>query len=235
MLPIVGWQKTSLIDYPKKISSIFFTPGCNFRCPYCHNPQLVTDTVDLETIPEDIIWAHLKKRRKVLDGVVITGGEPTLHGEKLIEFIFKIKKMGYLVKLDTNGSQPELLKRLIEDNLIDYIAMDLKTSIPEYTIFTRTDVDLNKIKESIEFLIQSANSKLVDVEFRTTLHPRLHNEKIFHQMVELIKDAPRYVLQTFRSNITLDPEYLRTQPFTEHKMIEFLNIAKKYVKECLIR
>ncbi len=167
--------------------------------------------------------------------MVITGGEPTLHGENLVELISQIKKMGYLVKLDTNGTNPKLLKRLITNQMIDYVAIDLKTSLSEYNNLTNTTVDLNLIKESIDLLKDSGNQKMIEVEFRTTLHPKLHTKEIFQEMIELIANAPLYALQTFRPNITLDSTYQSTQPFTEKKMEEYQRIAETYVKVCLLR
>lgn len=235
MLPIVGWQKTSLIDYPQRISSILFTPGCNFRCPYCHNSQLVLDPSSLEPVPEEIIWAHLEKRRHLLDGIVITGGEPTLHGDQLTEFIKQAKEMGYLVKLDTNGSHPQILRNLIGEKLIDYVAMDLKTSFNEYPNLAGSQIDIDSLKESIALLKESAHWKLIDLEFRTTLHPSLHTEEIFQEMVQEITNAPLYSLQTFRKEITLDKGYQATQPFTETQMNHFLKLGQAYVKKCLVR
>lgn len=235
MLPIVGWQKTSLIDYPQRISTILFTPGCNFRCPYCHNSQLVLDSSSLEPIPNEVIWDHLEKRGHLLDGVVITGGEPTLHGDQLIEFIRQVKEMGYLVKLDTNGSHPQILKNLINEKLIDYVAMDLKTSFSEYSNLTGTQINIKALQESINLLKESSYWKLIDLEFRTTLHPGLHTEEIFLEMVQEIANAPLHSLQTFRNQVTLDRGFLTTQPFTEVQMKHFQKLSQEYVKKSLVR
>jgi pyruvate formate lyase activating enzyme len=149
---IGGLQKFSLIDYPHKISAIIFTIGCNFRCPFCHNPELVNPKLYPEKIPEKDVFEFLKNRIEKLDAVVITGGEPSLHKD-LYQFISKIKSMGFLVKLDTNGTNPHILKRLINDNLLDYIAMDVKSSFDRYDEVVGTKVDLEKIKESIEIIL----------------------------------------------------------------------------------
>lgn len=232
MLPIVGLIKTSLIDYPHHLASVFFTPGCNFRCSYCHNPQLVNETKNLDLLTADSIWEHLKRRKKMLDGIVITGGEPTLHGDKLVEFILEIKKLGFLIKLDTNGSRPDVLKRLVNDELLDYVAMDIKTSLDKYHSFFTEEVHLSMIRESIEFL---KNRDGLSVEFRTTLHPLLHSIEDFQKMVELIAGAPRYVLQTFVNKVTLEPAYADTHPFTKDKMHEMQRLASQYVDHCLLR
>ncbi len=235
MLPIVGFQKTSLIDYPERLSTIFFTSGCNFHCPYCHNPQLAQRNSDLSLLPEELIWEHLTIRKNLIDGVVITGGEPTLHGAKLANFLQRVKEIGYLVKLDTNGSNPALLKKLIADDLLDYVAMDIKTSLNKYADIINQSVNIEQLSESIDLLKLSSNLKLIELEFRSTLHPLLHNEDIFTEMVNLVAGSPRYVIQTFKNQITLDPAYSQTQPFTEEQMKNFQKLAIRSVSECLIR
>jgi pyruvate formate lyase activating enzyme len=149
---IGGLQKFSLIDYPHKISAIIFTIGCNFRCPFCHNPELVNPKLYPEKIPEKDVLEFLESRRGKLDAVVITGGEPSLHKD-LYQFISKIKYMGFLVKLDTNGTNPNILNRLIKDNLLNYIAMDIKGSLDRYEEIVGTKVDLGKIKKSINIIL----------------------------------------------------------------------------------
>lgn len=233
MLPIVGIIKTSLIDYPKRLASVFFTSGCNFHCSYCHNPQLVTNAIKSNISATDLIWEHLRQRKKLLDGIVITGGEPTIHGEDLVEFVQTVKKLDYLVKLDTNGSHPDLLKRLVANDLLDYVAMDIKTSLDEYDSFTSKEVNVSKISESIRFL-NSSSSKL-ELEFRTTLHPLLHNRQIFQEMLEMVAGAPFYVLQNFSNRVTLDSAYTATYPFTDKELKEMQSLASQYVDHCLIR
>lgn len=236
MIPIVGWQKTSLIDYPRRIATVLFTPGCNFRCPYCHNPQLVTFDPLLQPLPEDALWDHLDRRRRLIDGVVITGGEPTLYGDGLAELIRALKERGFLVKLDTNGTHPELLQRLIGERQIDYVAMDIKTSLPLYGELTGASFnDVERVQESIACLQEMAGAEMVEVEFRTTLHPRLHSEATLREMLQLLEGSPRYVLQTFRPQVTLNPLYQETQAFTEEEMERFQTMGREYVKECLLR
>ena len=239
MLPIVGWQRTSLIDYPHKLSSVLFTPGCNLRCPYCHNPQLVELDGTIETFAQSTLIEHLTLRRKVLDGVVITGGEPTLHGEKLVEFIQFLKELGYLVKLDTNGTNPSLLQRLIEERLVDYIAMDLKTSSEEYPRFfsgnCQSAADANAICQSIALILQSTKKGLTEHEFRSTLHPLLHSEKIISAMAQMLIGAERYYLQTFNSRSTLDPAYGNTCAFTDQEMLHLRDVALNWLGHCEVR
>ncbi|MGC8971837.1 MAG: anaerobic ribonucleoside-triphosphate reductase activating protein, partial [bacterium] len=160
---IGGLQKFSLIDYPGKISAVIFTKGCNFRCPYCHNPELVIfDGKDL--IEEDYIFSFLREKRGKLDGVVLTGGEPTLQSD-LINFLKEIKGLGFFTKLDTNGSNPEVIERLLEEKILDYIAMDIKANLEKYNDVTHSNVDIEKIKKSIDIIMHSG----IDYEFRTTI------------------------------------------------------------------
>ena len=140
---IAGWQKVSLIDYPEKICSILFTQGCNFRCPYCHNPELVEPALFREPLSEKEIFAFLEKRKGKIDAVSITGGEPTIQPD-LVEFILPMKDIGYLIKLDTNGSRPDVLGKLISEKLLDYIAMDVKAPLNRYPNIARCPIDLNR-------------------------------------------------------------------------------------------
>src|SRR5690554_5488754 len=170
-MKIIGFQKTSLIDYPGKIVSIIFTQGCNFKCPYCHNSDLIFfQSVNNEYFPHDYIFSFLKKRKGLIDGVSITGGEPTLQPD-LYNFIVKIKDINLNIKLDTNGSNPELIKSLIDDKLIDYIAMDIKGPLDKYECIIDNKINTDKIIKSISLI---KNSK-VDYEFRTTVVPGIHN------------------------------------------------------------
>lgn len=182
-MKIGGLQKVSLIDFPGIISCVIFTQGCNFRCRYCHNPQLVYPELFKEEIPEDIIFEYLKKRKGMLDGVVITGGEPTIHSD-ILDFIKEIKKIGYKIKLNTNGSKPEVLQEIIP--FLDYVAMDIKTSLDdvEYSKVCGVKVNLEKIIRSIELVI---NSK-ISFEFRTTIDENF----IDHKRIEEIQNFLNY-------------------------------------------
>lgn len=188
-MKIGGLQKLTLLDYPGKMACIIFTAGCNFRCPFCHNASLVTHIE--EEISESEVLAFLEKRKKILDGVVITGGEPLLYD--LEPFIRAIKEKGYLVKLDTNGSFPDRLKALVKKGLIDYVAMDIKNSPDKYALTAGASVDLEKIKESVEFL----KSDAVDYEFRTTVVKPFFEKSDFTAIGEWIKGAKRYFIQSF--------------------------------------
>ena len=188
-MKIGGLQKLTLLDYPGKMACIIFTAGCNFRCPFCHNASLVTHIE--EEISESEVLAFLEKRKKILDGVVITGGEPLLYD--LEPFIRAIKEKGYLVKLDTNGSFPDRLKDLVKKGLIDYVAMDIKNSPDKYALTAGASVDLEKIKESVQFL----KSDAVDYEFRTTVVKPFFEKSDFTAIGEWIRGAKRYFIQSF--------------------------------------
>lgn len=227
---IAGLQKTSLIDYPTKISTVIFTGGCNFYCPFCHNPELVDPKLKLPPIPEKDFFKFIRKRKKILDAVVITGGEPTLDAD-LTDFIKRIKQMGYLVKLDTNGSNPSHLSFLISHHLIDYLAMDIKGPLDEYEKITGVKINQKNIRESINLIKKSG----LDYEFRTTVVPGLHKDKDFEKMGKILKGSKKFVLQQFRPLKTLDPKYQNIAPYPEEKLHQFAKIMRKYVKEVGIR
>lgn len=190
---IYGLQKLSLLDYPGKTACTVFTGGCNFRCPYCHNASLVVGLNEIEPVEYDDFFAFLTKRKNILDGVCITGGEPLLQPD-IEEFIREIKKLGYSVKLDTNGSFPEKLIRLVDEKLIDYVAMDIKNSPEKYSLTAGiSELDFSKINSSVEFLLADN----VDYEFRTTVVKELHTKEDFVLIGDWIKGAKRYYIQSF--------------------------------------
>lgn len=219
---IKGLQKLTLLDYPEKTACTVFTGGCNFRCPFCHNASLVTN-LNSDEISESDFFELLNKRKNVLQGVCITGGEPTLMPD-LSEFIAKIKKFGYLVKLDSNGYKPEVIKYLVNNNLIDYIAMDIKNSEEKYSLTTGVpDIDISKIKESINFIMNCG----IDYEFRTTVVKELHTPTDIEAIGLLIKDAKKYYLQTFIDSGDL----IRTgySGYDKEVMEHLLDIARQKV------
>jgi len=227
---IGGFLKFSLINYPKKAAAVVFTQGCSFLCHYCHNPELVLKDEFKLPLDEKDIFSFLQKRKDKLDAVVISGGEPTLHLD-LIDFIKRIKKLNFLVKLDTNGINPKVLKDLISQNLIDYIAMDLKAPLDEYPKITNSDHSSKKIEESIK-IIMSSN---VDYEFRSTLVKNLHEEEDIEKMALSIKGAKFYILQKFVPKVTLNPTYSKKTAFSDIEMHDMQNKALKHVKKCFIR
>ncbi|MBN1870800.1 MAG: anaerobic ribonucleoside-triphosphate reductase activating protein [Candidatus Omnitrophica bacterium] len=197
-MKIGGLLKFSLIDYPGKVAAVIFTQGCNFRCPYCHNPELVEPKRFRDPIPEEEVLGFLKVRVGQIEGVVVTGGEPTLQKD-LIEFLKKIKHLGYPVKLDTNGSHPDVLREALRLNLVDYIAMDIKAPLEKYSRLT----DLKDCTERISGSIQIIKNSPITYEFRTTLAPPVVPREDLFKMASLIKGTKKYRLQRFvpRDNI----------------------------------
>lgn len=226
---IGGFQKFSLIDYPEKISAIIFTQGCNFRCPYCHNPELVLPEKYSNPIPEEEILSFLDSRRGKLDAVVITGGEPLLQKD-LFDFIEKVKDMGFLVKLDTNGSMPEVLKEAIEIG-VDYIAMDVKAPLEKYREVVRAEVNEEKIKSSIEIIMHAG----IEYEFRTTVVKSLLSKEDILKIGMLINGARLYVLQKFIPSKLVDPKFMKEETYSDEEFEEMKEELKRYVKECIIR
>lgn len=189
---ILGLQKLTLLDYPGRTACTVFMGGCNFRCPFCHNAPLVLPGREQEPYTEEEVLSYLKKRAGLLDGVCVSGGEPTLQ-EGLDAFLRQVKALGYQVKLDTNGSRPEALRALLRQGLVDYVAMDVKSSPEEYAHACGVPVDLEKVNESIDLLL----SGCVDYEFRTTVVAGLHTPQIIEQTARRIAGAKRYFLQAF--------------------------------------
>ena len=195
-IKFVGMEKLSLVDYEGKLACTLFTNGCNFKCSFCHNSSLVIDSYENYEIVDEVIFDYLSKRKKQIDAVVITGGEPTLM-KNLESYIIKIKELGYLVKLDTNGTNPEVVKKLIKQNLIDYIAMDIKIGPSKYPLITGIkNIDTQKIKETTTFIMESG----IDYEFRTTLVKEFHELEDIKEMEYFIKGAKKIYLQCFVDN-----------------------------------
>lgn len=212
---IVGLMKTTLLDYPGKVASTVFTGGCNFRCPYCHNGDLVLNHADMEEYTHDEIFAHLNKRKGTLGGVAITGGEPTLQ-QDLPEFIAEVKNMGLDVKLDTNGTNPGMLKSLLDDNLLDYVAMDIKHSKKRYNeVACMKNFDIAPIEESVELLKNSD----IDYEFRTTVAKELIGIEDFKDIGEWIRGAKAYYLQPYKES-----EQVITKGYSIYTSAEFDDI-----------
>lgn len=228
---IKGIQKTSLIDYPGKICTTIFLGNCNFRCGFCHNKELVLNPENLNTVSEEEFFSHLKSKENLVEAVCISGGEPAIH-ENLPEFIQKIKTLGFLVKLDTNGSAPEMLSFLLQKNLLNYVAMDIKSDIKNYEKAAGVKVDIEKIKKSAEIIMKFS----VDYEFRTTAVQGLLDEKIAENIGIWLKGAKRYVLQNFVSERgTLDPNFQKISPFSDEEMKKFKKILEKYFGEVLVK
>jgi len=225
-MEIGGLEKSTLIDYPAKVACTVFLIGCNFRCPFCYSSELVLPEKikSQPRISEKEFFDFLKKRKGLLEGVVICGGEPT-QNKDLPVVIKKIKKLGYRVKLDTNGSSPEILAKLIGEKLIDYVAMDIKAPKERYYKATGVKVDIKKIQKSIDILKRGK----VDYELRSTILPKLHTKEDIVNMAKWIRNAKVYYLQQFRPEKTIDPEYEQYKPFSQEELKSIQKECSKYV------
>jgi len=228
-MKIGGLQKTSLQDYPEEISSIIWTIGCNFSCPFCYNKDLVEGNI--AKIPEEDILSFLKKRKELIDGLVISGGEPLLQKD-LKNFCKKVKKLGYKIKIDTNGSYPEKLKKLVDEKLIDYIAMDIKAPKKKYNKLTNVKIDIKKIEKSIEII---KNSKL-DYEFRTTVVPSLLMMEDIVEIANWLKGAGKFYIQQFKMDTPLISYKLaKVSPYAKEELIKILEDIKPCFDICEVR
>jgi pyruvate formate lyase activating enzyme len=227
-----GLQKTSLIDYPGKISCIIFLSGCNLHCPYCHNPGLVRGDQPNPSLDKNWIFSFLKERTGFLEGVVITGGEPTINPE-IFSLCEDIQSLGYKVKLDTNGTRPDVVRSLVQQKLVDFIAMDIKTSPLSYSpVFSKTPVS-EQIFSSIRIVMDSD----LPYEFRTTCVRPIIDENEIKAVSEQIRGAGRYVLQRFQSKTVLDPSFFKNKEcvFTEIELEKLKAAASPFVHQCIVR
>ncbi len=229
-MEICGLQKLTLIDYPGRLAATIFLCGCNFRCPWCYSRELV--------LPEEIekqikisdreLFDFLEERKGILEGVVLCGGEPCLH-EDLPQFCQKIKKLGYLVKLDTNGSHPQMLKKLIDEELIDYVAMDVK--LPKERYKEVLGVDVKNIEESIKVLKDSK----IDYEFRTTVVPTILDKEDIIKIAKWLSPAKKYYLQNFRPEKTIDPKFEKIRPYPDEYLPEIQKTISSFFEVCKVR
>ncbi|MEA1936530.1 MAG: anaerobic ribonucleoside-triphosphate reductase activating protein [Patescibacteria group bacterium] len=236
---IGGLQKFTLLDYPGKIAAVIFTVGCNFRCPFCHNPELVDPKeIDYENkIEEKEILKFLNSRKEDLDGFCITGGEPTLQLD-LTKFIKKVKKLGFSVKLDTNGSYPNVVKNLVENKLVDYVAIDVKTIPEKYDIMTSEKNIIEKIEKSIKAVVNSSS----DLELRTTVVPGITIVNDFDKIARWINNIDqkafsklsRYSIQNFRKGKTLQDDFKNVKPYSKEELEEMAEKIRKYCKNVVI-
>lgn len=227
MPDIYGLQKFSLVEWPGKMSAIIFTGGCNFRCPFCHNPELVSDLEKVPIYPLKEVEDFLNKKMGWIDAIIVTGGEPTIHKD-LPELFLKIKEKNYLSGIATNGTNPEMLKELIEKKLLDKIAMDIKSSESKYALATgRSDLDFKKIKESIQ-IIKDSN---LFYDFKLTLAPEIVTKEDLEDIGKNIEGAEKLTLQQFRPLKTLDKTWQNKLPYSLEQIKEMKEILEKYVKK----
>jgi len=226
---IGGLQKTSLLDYPDKISAIIWTIGCNFRCPFCYNTNLVIGTA--KKIPEKEILAFLNKRKGLIEAVVISGGEPLMQND-IEHFLEKIKKLGYAIKVDTNGTYPNVLQKLLEKKLIDYVSMDVKAPKNKYSRLSGVTTDISKIEKSIEVIKKFAPH----YEFKTTFIPTLLHQKDIIEIAKWLENAENYYLQKFKDDVpVISSELEEVKPYTKQYLEKTIEKVKPYFKQCDIR
>lgn len=227
---IAGFNKTTLLDYPHHLAATIFFRGCDFRCPFCHNSSLVlSDRNDNASVSEEELLSYLKKRASILEGVCITGGEPSLQKD-LPSFIEKIKQLGLKVKLDTNGNHPELLQLLVKNQLIDYIAMDIKNSLDKYSITVGIpDFDTDKIESSVEFI----KSCQIPYEFRTTIVKEFHTEQDIHKIGKWLQGSSIYYLQSFEDSGDILCHNLSAH--TKDALLKFQSIMSQYISQVSLR
>ncbi len=230
MLKVYGFVKTSLIDYPGKICSVIFLSGCNFRCPFCHNRDLVLKN-NLNEFSKEEIFEILNKRKNLLDGVCITGGEPLINSyEDISLFIRNIKKINsnFLIKIDTNGTNPKLLKKLIDEKLVNFVAMDIKNSFKKYNQTTNSHVDLEKIQDSIKIIRKEGKKENIDYEFRMTVLPEFHSENDLLEIGKNLNGSKKFVIQSFIPQNTLDKNFEDKESFSKEKIENFVKILKSF-------
>lgn len=225
---IHGLQKLTLLDFPGHTACTVFTGACNFRCPFCHNASLVLHPDALPSMPENELFAFLEKRKKLLDGVAVTGGEPTLQPD-LPEFLRKVRELGYAVKLDTNGGRPEVLRHILEESLADYVAMDIKSSPENYELAAGVTGILDAVRESAELLRQSG----IPHEFRTTAVKNLHSAEDFRSIGKWLSGEERYFIQSYTdSGDILAPGM---EAFSDAELHELLQAVKPYIPSAALR
>ena len=231
-MQICGLQKLTLIDFPGCLAATVFLCGCNFRCPWCYSRELVLpeEIKKQPEISEKELFSFLKERKRLLEGVVICGGEPTIHKE-LPGFVKKIKKLGYLVKLDTNGSNPKMIKKLIEDKLIDYVAMDVKLPKNKYPKIFKGGVKIENIEKSIKILKDGK----INYEFRTTVVPTILDKEDIMKIAKWLSPAKKYYLQNFRAEKTIDPKFEKIKPYPDKYLLEIQKQASPFFEICEVR
>lgn len=231
---IKGFDQMSLVDWDGMVATTLYTSGCNFRCPYCHNSGLVLLPDQYDSVPLEEILAYIEEHNDFLDGVVITGGEPCIH-RKLPSLIETLRETGMQIKLDTNGAFPDMLESLITEDLLDYVAMDIKAPL-DFDSYARSSGisdrrTLDRVRGSVDLLMEGD----VDYEFRTTVVPALHRASDLERIAAQLKGARRFVLQNYIARDTLDPAYLDQTPYNNERIDEFCDMMSSSFKECVVR
>lgn len=234
-MEIKGFVDISFSDVDGKVSSVIFLSSCNLRCPFCYNKSLVLNPEKMPGIPLEKVENYLQKNRKWIDGVVITGGEPSLHHD-LPLLCEKMKEIGFKVKVDTNGTNPAMVSKLVQKQCVDFVALDVKAPFTEVKYSEACGVNaapfLEKIRETTEILL----SDVVDYEFRTTVVPTIHRKEDIEKICLAIKGCRKYALQNFKSEVeTINPKYQNLTPFSQKQMENFLQTAKKIIENTILR
>jgi pyruvate formate lyase activating enzyme len=229
-LPITGVRNLSFRDYPGKLCVTALVAGCNFRCSYCTTPDIVLTPNQVETVPRREVLDALYRKRGFLNGFCISGGEPTLHNA-LLPFLFRVKSMGYSVKLDTNGSRPKRIRKLMEEKVVDYVALDVKAPLSRYPEVVRKKVDVGAVNESIKLLRRGG----VDYEFRTTLVPGLLDGGDLEEIAKYLVGSRRFVIRRFMGGRTMCPEYSGVKPYSVQEMWAFRDRVAPYFGDCVLQ
>lgn len=229
-MQIKGLVKTSIVDYPGRVAAVVFVGGCNFRCPYCYNTDLVLRPESLPDIEVGEVLRLLAERQGFVDGVVITGGEPTLQAD-LVDFIQEVKTLGFGVKLDTNGYHPHSLQRLLREGMLHYVAMDVKSPLEKYSLVAGRSVDIKRIEDSLQLILSSE----IEHEFRTTVVPGMVAVEDVDAIAQSIAGARRYFLQQFRPSSTLAPQFAMREPYPVTVLEKMADAARKWVANVSIR
>lgn len=232
MIEIKGFIKTSMVDWDGKVTSVIFLPNCNFRCPMCHNYELVLNSSKCQSISISDIKRYLEMHSDFIDGVVITGGEPTMHKD-LSSLIKQFKDMGFQIKLDTNGSFPDVIRNLVEKELVDYVAMDVKAPLTDgkYKKVAGVDVKISRIRESVDYLMKSG----IEYEFRTTVVPTLHTEEDIIEIAREIEGAKKFVLQKFEPKNAMDEKLRKLKPHDASYLRQLAEKCKYFVSKIKVR
>jgi len=228
-MKIAGLQKLSLVDYPNYLAAVVFVQGCNFNCGFCYNPDLITQEEKFDFKEQDF-FDFIRDRKNMLEAVVVTGGEPTIYND-LSEFIKRIKELDVKIKLDTNGSNPETVKSLLGKDLLDYIAMDIKTSFEKYNLFT----DNKQVEQDLTECVKIIMNSDIDYEFRTTCVPGIVDKSDLRAIGPKIRGAKKYCLQQFKAINTYDESFKSVKPYTKETLQEFKVILEEFVRNVEIR